>query len=106
MAGTAARRDAARALAGLVAAAFDLAAVLDGCDFNGLDAPWCDALAAERFPMLPDDLAATFLDRAPEARPTVALEGFLEVFFWVFLDIRLPFVAFDRSIIRVLQEVS
>jgi hypothetical protein len=30
----------------------------------------------------------------------------LEDFLRVFLDIRLPFVAFDRSIIRLLQAVS
>ncbi|WP_366145142.1 hypothetical protein [Bradyrhizobium sp.] len=81
MAGTAARCDAARALADFAAAAFDFAVMPGGCDFNGLDAPWCDALTAERFPMLPGDLAAIFFGRALEALPPAALEDFLDVFF-------------------------
>jgi len=81
MAGTAAPCNAARAFADFAPADFDFAVMADGRDFNDLDAPWCDALVAERFPTLPDDLAATFFDRAPEALPPATLEGFLEVFF-------------------------
>jgi hypothetical protein len=59
---------------------------------------------AERF------LAAGFLadavDRALVALPAGVLGDFLTVFFCVFLDIRLPFVAFDGSIIRLLQAMS
>jgi hypothetical protein len=75
-------------------------------------------LAAGRLPVFPAGLAAfagrffagglavDFLDAAAEA----ALEGFsidfFCVFFCVFLDIRLPFVAFDGSIMGLLQAVS
>jgi hypothetical protein len=54
--------------------------------------------------------AAGFLvdaaDRAGGALPDAVLEDFLSVFFRVFLDIRLPFVAFDGSIIRLSQAMS
>jgi hypothetical protein len=104
-------------------------------DFNVLDGFGCDALAAAVLvsafaPLLTGlaalatltavraDLpaagvrffaAAALLEPADRARAVLAagaLEVFLSVFFCVFLDIRLPFVAFDGSIIRLFQAVS
>jgi hypothetical protein len=55
-------------------------------------------------------LAAGFLvDVAEPARaalPADVLDDFLSVFLRVFLDIRLPFVAFDGSIIGLFQVMS
>jgi hypothetical protein len=47
-----------------------------------------------------------FADRARTALPADVLEDFLSVFLRVFLDIRLPFVAFDGSIISLFQAMS
>jgi hypothetical protein len=104
------------------AAAFD-AAVVRGADFAGLDdfnffdGALCDAFAVALpvclFFVLPVLVAvaprifegAVFADLADWARiafPVVGLEDFLRVF----LDIRLPFVAFRGSIIEVLRQAG
>jgi hypothetical protein len=85
-----------------VEAALGVAAAFGRSAFNALDAPRCDALAGFFFAA---GFAADPLDAA-RAGLAVALEAFLSVFFCVFLDIRLPFVAFDGSIIRLLQAMS
>jgi hypothetical protein len=52
-----------------------------------------------------DLVAAFFADVADWARIALPVEG-LEDFLRVFLDIRLPFVAFRGSIIRVLRQAG
>jgi hypothetical protein len=101
---------------GLAAAAFDSAAARDvdspaWDDFDFFDGALCDARAAA----LPDGLSAFLLDffaialrvfsgALPETfawtRVVLPEEG-LEDFLRVFLDIRLPFVAFGGSIMGV-----
>ena len=90
----------------------------DGLDFNGFDAGLWDALAEAVLAALPDflatalpALAAGVLTEAfAPLRAGFAATGFLaaalldvlEDFLRVFLDIRLPFVAFRGSTNRVL----
>jgi hypothetical protein len=96
--------------AGLVetglAVALGFAATFGRCDFNGSDAPRCDVLAAPRTGLaafagrfFAAGLLAAVLDPARAGAAAAALEGVLSFFFCVFLDIRLPFVAFGGSII-------
>ena len=110
----------------LAAAVFDVAAAratdsLRPDVLNGFDGALCDAFA-EAFPgcllaPLADfsaavlrvfadgvfaELAADFLDLARAAFPTELLGDFLRVF----LDIRLPFVAFGGSIIGIVRMLS
>jgi hypothetical protein len=81
--------------------------------FNGFDGNWCDAFAvavADRllgvragfFTAAKRFLAAGVLLDVAAAFPEDVFGDFLRVF----LDIRLPFVAFGGSIIRLLQAVS
>jgi hypothetical protein len=63
--------------------------------------------------VLPDVLAdradlprVTFPEAVLSLEEVVCLEEVLAVFLRVFLDIRLPFVAFSGSIIRLLRVVS
>jgi hypothetical protein len=108
---------------GLAAAAFG-AAIVGGADFSGLDdfnffdGALCDAFAVGVpvrlfFVFLPDLVAvalrafegaafAGIADRVRIAFPAAGLEDFLRVF----LDIRLPFVAFRGSIIGVLRQTG
>jgi hypothetical protein len=108
--------------AGFAAVAFDPAVIL-GADalgpeaFNCFDGALCDvvelAFPGFLFGFLADVLAvarrffegaffADVFDRAPAAFPEDALGDFLRVF----LDIRLPFVAFGGSTIEVLRVLS
>jgi hypothetical protein len=107
---------------GFAAVALDPAVVLVADtfgpdDFNGFDGALCDVLGVA-FPgclffWLADVLAvarrffegagfADGFDRAGAAFPDEALRDFLRVF----LDIRLPFVAFGGSIMEVLRVLS
>jgi hypothetical protein len=99
------------AVLGLAAAARAAAALPAG--FNGFDGNWCDAFAmavpdrllgvrAGFFTAVERFLAAGVLLDVAAAFPDDVFEDFLRVF----LDIRLPFVAFGGSIIRQLQAVS
>jgi hypothetical protein len=108
--------------AGFAAVALDPAVVLAADtfgpdDFNGFDGALCDvpgvAFRGCLFLLLADVLAvarrffecagfADGFDRAEAAFPEDALGDFLRVF----LDIRLPFVAFGGSIIEVLRVLS
>jgi hypothetical protein len=108
--------------AGFTAVGLDPAVVLAADivgpdDFNGLDGALCDvpgvAFPGCLFFLLADVLAvarrffegagfADGFDRAEAAFPEDALGDFLRVF----LDIRLPFVAFGGSIIEVLRVLS
>ena len=109
--------------AGFAAAAFEAVAV-GGADFPGLDdfnlfdGALCDAFAVALpvclfFVFVLDLVAlvprvfkgAFFADVADWARIALPVEG-LEDFLRVFLDIRLPFVAFRGSIIEVLRQVG
>ena len=113
--------------AGFAAAAFEAVAVR-GADFPGLDdfnlfdGALCDAFAAALpvclfLVLLPVLLlvlvavaprvfeGAVFADLADWARIAFPAEG-LRDFLRVFLDIRLPFVAFRGSIIEVLRQVG
>jgi hypothetical protein len=92
----------------LLAAAFDRAAAPD--DVNRFDAAVCDGpevaflaglLSAARLVLAPRVFAA-FDDFARAGRRGEVLEDFLRNF----VDIRLPFVAFGGSIIRVLRSCS
>jgi hypothetical protein len=109
---------------GVDAIAFDSAAATRWTDsprpddLNGLDGVLCEALGAARLTdfllaFLPDLLAAALrvfegrvfadlVDWARGALPEDALGDFLRVF----LDIRLPFVAFGGSIMGVLRVLS
>jgi hypothetical protein len=111
------------AASGLTAAAFDTAATLGRKgfagleDFNGFDGALCDvgrvAFAVCLLVVLPD-LAAAFglffeagvfadvCDRARVVFPVAGSGDFLRVF----LDIRLPFVAFGGSIIGAIAVLS
>lgn len=101
--------------------ALDAAAVADFAtlaDFNALDGGLCDPLATELaaclFPAFLLDLFATgprdfedgFLAFVRDGARRVLRAGDLEDFLRVFLDIRLPFVAFRRSIIEVLRQAG
>jgi hypothetical protein len=98
--------------------ALGFAAAFGRCAFNVFDAPRCDALAAGRLLAAAAGLAAfaglllaagfALALRVAErgVLRAAVLDGFLSVFFCVFLDIRLPLVAFDGSIIRLLQAMS
>jgi len=79
-------------------------------DFNRFDAALCDAPTD---PFLLDDFAALrlilaplFLDAFDDFAPAGRLDDVLEDFLRDFLDIRLPFVAFAGSIIRVLRGLA
>jgi hypothetical protein len=87
----------------------DLAAAAAEEDFNRFDAALCDVLpdcfpfeesAAERV------FAALVLEAADNFAAPGRLGGVLGDFLRDFLDIRLPFVAFGGSIIRVLRVIS
>jgi hypothetical protein len=81
--------------------------------FNVFEASSCDALVCPIFEFLLDLVAGDAFDfeigRLADAfdaiRRVFAAEG-LRDFLRVFLDIRLPFVAFRGSIIGVLRQVS
>ena len=103
------------ATAGFAAAAFG-AEVARGADlagpddFNFFNGALCDAFAVALpvclfFVFVLDLVAAFFADVADWARIALPVEG-LEDFLRVFLDIRLPFVAFRGSIIRVLRQAG
>jgi hypothetical protein len=101
-----------------LALAGDFAAAFGRCAFNVFDAPRCDALAAGRFPAAAAGLAAfaglllaagfalAFRGAERGVLRAAVLDGFLSVFFCVFFYVRLPLVAFDGSIIRLLQAMS
>jgi hypothetical protein len=79
-------------------------------DFNFFNGALCDAFAVALpvclfFVFVLDLVAAFFADVADWARIALPVEG-LEDFLRVFLDIRLPFVAFRGSIIRVLRQAG
>jgi hypothetical protein len=97
--------------AGIAVAVFDPVAAGGGdiCGafiFNFFDVALCDAVAG----FLTDFLAGVFAAVRPAPLPDFLadvfdafLEGVLEDFLRVFLDIRLPFVAFSGSIIALLR---
>ena len=68
-------------------------------DFNGLDGGLCDAFGPRDFE---GDLFADDLDGSRVIFSTEDFGDFLRVF----LDIRLPFVAFRGSIIEVLRQTG
>jgi hypothetical protein len=116
------RRPDGFAASGFAAAAFEAAAALGADlaaagDFNGFDGALCD-VSGGAFPgglvaFLPDLSAGArrvfeggfFADVFDWARATFAEDG-LGDFLRVFLDIRLPFVAFGGSIMGVLRVSS
>jgi hypothetical protein len=109
--------------AGLVAATFDIVVVRAAdfageADFNFFDGALWEAFAAALpgclfFVLLPDLVAvvlrvfevAVLADFADWGRAAFLAAGF-GVFLRVFLDIRLPFVAFRGSIIEVLRQAG
>jgi hypothetical protein len=110
------------AVSGLAAVAFDRTGAREGepvklGDFNGFDAALCEAfdevLAGRLRVSLPDLLAFArgifedgfFADAIDCPRAGLAGDA-LGDFLRVFLDIRLPFVAFGGSIIGVLRVLS
>jgi hypothetical protein len=110
------------AVAGLAVAGFDSAAVRRGDfagpdDFNGFDGAMCEVpkgffpglLVAFRIDFLAEvgrafegGIFADFFDAVPV---DFAVDGFGDLL-RVFLDIRLPFVAFGRSIMGLLRVLS
>jgi hypothetical protein len=74
-------------------------------DFLALLGLFAAARRAFAADVLADDLADVLADVAVSPR-AILPEDALAVFLRVFLDIRLPFVAFNGSIIRLLRVVS
>ena len=78
----------------------------DAAAFNFFDGALCDAVAGCLTDFLADVFAAVRVAPAPDFFADVlaaCLEGVLGDFLRVFLDIRLPFVAFSGSIIALLR---
>jgi hypothetical protein len=96
----------------------ELAIFARPADFNGLDAASCDPLDADFLacPILsfllvlfargPPAFEEGLSGLAREEPPVVFPAGDFEDFLRVFLDIRLPFVAFRGSIVEVLRQAG